>query len=71
MLRALTRVAIWGLASIAAMWLILFAMNQRQGWDARAAYETQDDKLEGRVGVAIVALTMPELVPARTTSYVL
>ncbi len=39
---------------------ILFVMNHRSGWDARKAYETQDASLNGRVGVAIVALTMPE-----------
>jgi hypothetical protein len=40
--------------------LIVLGMNQPRGWDARKAYETQDTALQGRVGVAIVALTMPE-----------
>lgn len=56
---------IWGVAwrcgvFIGLILALLFVMNNRQGWDARKAYETQDATLQGRVGVAIVALTMPE-----------
>jgi protoheme ferro-lyase len=56
---------IWGIiwrtsAFLAVVTLLLFAANHRSGWDARKAYETQDASLKGRVGVAIVALTMPE-----------
>jgi protoheme ferro-lyase len=40
--------------------VFLFWINTRPVWDARKAYETQDARLNGRVGVAIVALTMPE-----------
>jgi protoheme ferro-lyase len=38
----------------------LFWMNHRSGWDGRKALETQDATLEGRVGVLVVALAMPE-----------
>lgn len=48
------------LAFALAVTVLLFAMNNRSVWDARNHYETQDTRLVGRVGVAIVALTMPE-----------
>jgi hypothetical protein len=56
---------IWGMSwRIAAFCMVVFAglwwMNRQDGWDGRAAYETQDATLKGRVGVAVVALAMPE-----------
>jgi hypothetical protein len=56
---------IWGMAwRITAFCLVVFAglwwMNRQAGWDGRAAYQTQDASLKGRVGVAVVALAMPE-----------
>jgi hypothetical protein len=56
---------VWGIAwRVSAFCLVLTAglwwMNRQTGWDARAAYENQDTKLEGRVGVAVVVLAMPE-----------
>jgi protoheme ferro-lyase len=56
---------IWGVAwrsgvFIGLIMALLLVMNNRQGWDGRKAYESQDAALKGRVGVAIVALTMPE-----------
>jgi protoheme ferro-lyase len=56
---------IWGIAwrtglFFGAITLLLLTLNHRQSWDARKYLETQDAKLEGKVGVAIVALAMPE-----------
>ena len=56
---------IWGIgwratAFVGVIGAILFALNSRDVWDARKHYETQDTSLRGRVGVAVVALTMPE-----------
>jgi hypothetical protein len=56
---------VWGITwRVTAFCLVLTAgllwMNRHPGWDARTAYETQDTKLNGRVGVAVVALAMPE-----------
>jgi protoheme ferro-lyase len=56
---------IWGIswrtvAFLIVMGGILFLANNRHVWDARKHYETQDASLKGKVGVAVVALTMPE-----------
>jgi hypothetical protein len=56
---------IWGMTwRIAAFSMVVFAglwwMNRNDGWDGKKIYQTQDARLEGRVGVAVVALAMPE-----------
>lgn len=56
---------VWGITwRVAAFCLVLMAglwwMNRQDGWNARTAYEKQDASLQGRVGVAVVALAMPE-----------
>jgi protoheme ferro-lyase len=56
---------IWGISwrtglFLAAVGAVLFYANSPNKWDARQYYETQDARLQGKVGVAIVALTMPE-----------
>jgi protoheme ferro-lyase len=56
---------VWGISwRVAAFSLVVFAglwwMNRQDGWDGRKAYQTQDAALNGRVGVAVVALAMPE-----------
>jgi hypothetical protein len=56
---------IWGMTwRIGAFSLVVFAglwwMNRIEGWDGKRAYETQDASLNGRVGVAVVVLAMPE-----------
>jgi Ferrochelatase len=55
----------WGVLWRTGLFLLvvsvpLWWMNRATGWDARAAFDTQDAKLEGKVGVAVVALAMPE-----------
>jgi hypothetical protein len=50
------RTLAFGLVVTAGLWW----MNRDTSWDGRAAYETQTDKPTGRVGVAVVALAMPE-----------
>lgn len=55
----------WGVswrtaAFLAVVGVLLFMANHRNVWDARKHYEVQDASLTGRVGVAVIALTMPE-----------
>jgi protoheme ferro-lyase len=56
---------VWGITWRTTLFLAvigagLWWMNRPQGWDARTAFEKQDTRLEGRIGVVVVGLAMPE-----------